>query len=47
METIYDASYIAIGDVRMCEVYTADDELLSRIGIDSVLKYVKDYKSQT
>jgi len=44
--TIYDASYIAIGDVRNCEVYTADNKLLNKVGYDPILKHVKNYKSQ-
>jgi len=44
--TIYDASYIAIGDVRNCKVYTADNKLLNKVGDDPILKHVKNYKSQ-
>ncbi len=44
--TIYDASYIAIGDVQKCEVYTADNKLLNKVGDDPILKHVKNYKSQ-
>jgi len=35
---IYDASYIAIGDVHRCEVYTADNKLLNKVGDDLILK---------
>ncbi|OYT31485.1 MAG: PIN domain nuclease [Thermoprotei archaeon] len=44
--TIYDASYIAIGDVRRCEVYTADNKLLNKVGDDPIIKHVRNYRSR-
>jgi predicted nucleic acid-binding protein len=42
--TIYDAAYIAIGDVRGCEVYTADEKLLAKMEGLPYIKHLKHYK---
>jgi len=42
--TIYDASYIAIGDVRKCKVFTADEKLLRKISGNAPLYHIRDYQ---
>ena len=44
--TIYDASYIAIGDLRGCKTYTADEKLITKVGgKDETITHIKHYKS--
>ncbi len=41
--TIYDAVYVAIGEVRKLVVYTADEVLLRKLSINPFLRHIKEY----
>lgn len=42
--SVYDSSYLSLGELEGALVYTADVKLMNRVGGD-VLKHISDYKS--
>ena len=43
--TVYDASYLSLGELLGCKVYTADAKLLEKTGDEGTVCHVKDYPS--
>ena len=41
--TIFDAAYVAIGEIRKLPVYTADEVLLRKLPDHPFLQHIKDY----
>jgi predicted nucleic acid-binding protein len=41
--TIYDASYIAIGQLRELDVFTADEKLLDKVRELEFVRHIRDY----
>jgi predicted nucleic acid-binding protein len=44
LATVYDATYLALAELRRCEFWTADERLLNRVkGTLSFVKWLGDY----
>ncbi len=41
--TLYDSSYLAIGQIRSIPVFTADEKVLERVGALRFVHHIRDY----
>lgn len=45
--TVYDASYISLGEIRGATVYTADEALLEKLRGTEGIRHISTYKKKT